>query len=403
MNYKNLIARHPAAAWLVLILSLLVTSWAWYVSDRAVKPSVQERFQFEAEDVATAINDRMREYALVLRSGSALFEASTDVSRDDWSRFADILQLQEFFPGIQALGYSVMLEPGELAAHEAATQAEGFADYRVKPEGERDQYSAIKYISPFDWRNQRAFGYDMFSQPTRRDAMERARDSEQPAASGRVTLVQETGQDKQYGFLMYYPVYQKDVSLEYTEDRRQALTSFVYAAFRMKDLMFGILGQAQEKIDFALYDNSELSSDNLLYQSDDDIDRINGDIEQFSTVTQLDIAGRPWTLHVYSQPGFVPFSQAHQPTFIIIVGLLLDIFLFYLISYLVRGRNQARDNALVADSERLRTQKRLQLAAEAGGLGLAEWNIAESRLVWDDTMLSLYGYTAATFKGELSA
>lgn len=403
MNYKNLIARHPAAAWLVLLLSLLVTSWAWYVSDRAVTRNVEERFQFEAEDVATAINDRMKEYALVLRSGSALFEASTDVSRDDWSRFADTLYLQEFFPGIQALGYSVMIEPEELAAHEAVIQAEGFADYRVKPEGERDQYSAIKYISPFDWRNQRAFGYDMFSQPTRREAMERARDSGQPAASGRVTLVQETGQDTQYGFLMYYPVYQKDVSLEYTEDRRQALTSFVYAAFRMKDLMFGILGQAQEKIDFALYDDNELSTENLLYQSDDDINRVSDEAERFSTVTQLDIAGRSWTLHVYSQPGFVPFSQANQPMFIVIVGLLLDIFLFYLISFLVRGRNQARDNALIADSQRLRTQKRLQLAAEAGGLGLAEWNIAENRLVWDDTMLSLYGYTPASFSGELSA
>jgi PAS domain S-box-containing protein len=405
MNYKNLIAGHPAAAWLVLLLSLLVTSWAWYISEQAVTRNVEERFQFEAEDIITAINDRMNEYALVLRSSSGLFETSSDVSREDWNRFVDRLSLQEYFPGIQALGHSVMLEPDEVAAYEASIRAEGFTDYRVKPEGERSQYSAIKFISPFDWRNQRAFGYDMFSEPTRRDAMERARDSGQPAASGRVTLVQETGQNSQYGFLMYYPVYQQNRPLEYISDRRQALSSFVYAAFRVEDLMYGILGRAQKNIDFALYDSKDTHAENLLYQSEAEIETSTGELQaqRFSRTTQLQVAGRPWTLHIYSQPGFIPISQAHQPTFIVIVGLMLDAFLFYLISYLVRGRNQARDEALLADSDRLRTQQRLQLAAEAGGLGLAEWNIAENRLRWDDTMLALYGYKPEDFSGELSA
>lgn len=108
-------------------------------------------------------------------------------------------------------------------------------------------------------------------------------------------------------------------------------------------------------------------------------------------------------MHVYTAEGFVPFSEKHQPTLIVIVGILLDIFLFYLISYLVRGRKQAYARAFWAQTERDVTERRLQLAAEAANMGLAEWNIAEDKLIWDQRMLDLYGYTADEFDGNVQA
>jgi len=57
-----LLDKHPPAAWLVLLLSLLVTSWAWYVSDKAVTQTSEERFEFQAQDLASAITNRMKEY-----------------------------------------------------------------------------------------------------------------------------------------------------------------------------------------------------------------------------------------------------------------------------------------------------------------------------------------------------
>ena len=43
-------------------------------------------------------------------------------------------------------------------------------------------------LEPFDARNRQAFGYDMYSQVTRRTAMDRARDTGDVAISGKVTL-----------------------------------------------------------------------------------------------------------------------------------------------------------------------------------------------------------------------
>ncbi len=89
-------------------------------------------------------------------------------------------------------------------AHIAKIQAEGgfFQNYTIQPPGEREEYTPIVYLEPLDERNQRAIGYDMFSEPTRHLAMARARDTGEPALSGKVVLVQEIDQDVQYGFLL---------------------------------------------------------------------------------------------------------------------------------------------------------------------------------------------------------
>lgn len=407
LNIKALIRwlfhKHPPAAWLVLLLSLVVTSWAWYVSNKAVTNTINTRFEFQAQDLATAIAGRMKEYELALRSGAALFDASSTVSRQDWNSFTDTIYLQKYFPGIQALGYSVMLNPEQLDAHINAIRSEGFDDYSVRPEGEREQYSAIQFIEPFDWRNQRAFGFDMYSNPIRREAMDRARDTGQPATSGRVTLVQETDKDVQYGFLMYYPVYHKNMPLDYVEERRRAIRSYVYAAFRMGDLMAGILGQSQGDLQFSVYDGAEANPDTVLYSSQSAEENSATGKEYFNGYYPLNIAGRPWTLQVNTTDGFIAFSEKHQPTFIVIVGILLDVFLFYLISYLVKGRIQARESVMSVQNERDETERRLRLAADAGNMGLAEWNVVEDKLIWDQRMLELYGYTAEEFTGNVKA
>ena len=73
------------------------------------------------------------------------------------------------------MGFALRAASDEMAEHIRRVRAEGFPDYTVRPEGERAEYTPILYLEPFDERNQRAFGYDMFSEPVRRAAMERAR------------------------------------------------------------------------------------------------------------------------------------------------------------------------------------------------------------------------------------
>jgi CHASE1-domain containing sensor protein len=124
-------------------------------------------------------------------------------------------------------------------------------------------YTSITYLEPFDQRNQQAFGYDMWSEPKRRTAMQSARDTATTQISGKVTLVQEIDADVQVGFLMYLAYYGRGGVPATVEERRVALAGFVYSPFRMGDLMEGILGRALPDIRLEIFDGDEMSAGSL--------------------------------------------------------------------------------------------------------------------------------------------
>ena len=193
------------------ILSSLILGYHTY-NNNLEKEQIQ--FNFLTKNVIQQIKNRMATYREILYSGVGFFEASHRVSRDEWHIFVNKLQLKELFPGIQGLGYSLVLRENELQANIEDIQAEGFPDYKIKPEGKRDLYTSIIYLESFDQRNQRAFGYDMFSEENRRDAMSRSIELGLPSLSNKVKLVQENGKDEQSGFLLYTPHYKKNFPLK---------------------------------------------------------------------------------------------------------------------------------------------------------------------------------------------
>mgnify|MGYP006926393099 CR=1 FL=1 len=67
------ILQMPATPWAVLIISLIITGFAWYIADRAVDRRIAERFRYQTADIVSAISKRMQEYEVVLRSGLGFF------------------------------------------------------------------------------------------------------------------------------------------------------------------------------------------------------------------------------------------------------------------------------------------------------------------------------------------
>ena len=81
--------------------------------------------------------------------------------------------------------------------------------------------------------NETAFGLDIYGRPAPRLALERARDTGEPAATGRYRLAQEKGSS--YGMVMYLPVY-TGLTPRSTEGRRALLQGWVNVVLRIDDL-----------------------------------------------------------------------------------------------------------------------------------------------------------------------
>jgi CHASE1-domain containing sensor protein len=269
-NTKKLVAifEKPAVAVGIFVISLVATFGAWKVTKEASQKHLENRFEIRVKEISRQIRERMFLYEQVLWGTVGFFNASNLVERDEIKVYVDSLSLATRWPGIQGIGYSVPVSADSKAQFIQSLRDEGFPNFTIKPEGERETYTSIIFLEPFDWRNQRAFGFDMWSNDMRRSAMARARDEGVAATSGLITLVQETNRDVQKGFLTYLPHYKKNAILLTVEDRRKAFLGWVYSPFRCNDLMQGILGELESAmLDFQIYDDQKYTEDNLMFSS----------------------------------------------------------------------------------------------------------------------------------------
>ena len=316
-------------AWVVLLLSIVLTIGAYVVSSNVIEERQRDRFLFSAEELEKGIKSHLGVYEQVLRSTVGMFYASEKVTREEFANYVQNLHLDEYWPGIQGIGYAIPLKPDQVESHVQRIQAEGFPEYQIKPPGDRAMYSSIVYLEPFDWRNRRAFGYDMYSNDARRRAMDRARRTGLASTSGRITLVQETDRDVQSGFLTYFPVYKTKTTPATEEQREAEFAAWIYAAFRAGDLMAGVTGGKTFKLDFEIYDGEDLKEGNLLYSSQ------GGALmpldQELVLVRQLELQGRPWTLRVTPADGFKQGMQSELPSYVAAGGIIVDLLLFYVI------------------------------------------------------------------------
>ena len=325
-------------ALLVFMLTLLVTFGAWSSAQRHAESQLREAFDYRTRDMSSSIARRLQVYEQVLRGARGALRGSVDLSRSEFAEYYQVLHLEQSFPGLDALAIATALKPGAVAAHEAKVRADGFPDYRVHPRTDSAPRSAISHIEPFNARSLRAFGYDMYSEPVRRAAMAAARDSGQAALSGKVVLVQEGAASHDAGFLMYLPIYRSGLDVETVEQRRAALIGWIYAPFRMKDLMRGVGGIAAATLDLEIFDGDQMTAEARLYRSPD-ADRTT--TPRFSTATRMAVAGRTWTVRMASGASLDATLDQNRPQTVAITGVVLGVLVSLVVWLLAGSRRRA--------------------------------------------------------------
>lgn len=353
------VLRGTLPAWSVFALSLCGTILAWYLTHAAVLREANQRFQSEITAVRADMTDRLRAYEQILRGGDSLFHTWPSVTRENWRNYVEYLHIAENYPGLQGIGFAQVVAPDNRIAHVRAVRAEGFPNYRIWPEGERGVYTSIVYLEPFDWRNQRAFGYDMFQEPVRRLAMEQARDTGLATLSGKVTLVQETGKGLQAGFLIYLPVYRSPSPSDMAERRRQ-LVGYVYSPFRMDDFMRGLIGDRVRPVALQIFDGSTTSEAALMYDtvSTNEVASAGNPLQ---AVVTMELTGHVWSLRFSALP--VLMADRSMPLIVAAGGLVVSFLLWAIVWSLAKNRAQtaaANERLRLDVAERERVQARLR-------------------------------------------
>lgn len=317
-------------SYLVLVVLLLLTIGITYIFYNSSKNKDLIRFANQSAGLRMAIESRINLYIALLKGTHGFVESSDNLNAFKFATYIKSLEIEANYPGLQGIGFTNVFKAEETTALEKKIRAEGFPDFRVFPESDGRVRQSIIYLEPFNERNRRAQGYDMSTEPTRRKALDEARDTGRPAVSGKVRLMQEIDNDIQEGFLIYLPVYRAGGIPETVEARRDRIKGFVFSPFRAGNFLQEIHENSRDvEIAVKIYDG-EAKAENLLAQTrhTEAETRKRFGSDTFMTTDVIDVAGRKWIVEFSSLETFSDQSNLFWTPIIFFSGIGLSFLLF---------------------------------------------------------------------------
>jgi signal transduction histidine kinase len=343
--------RRGAAAYGVLLISLLLTGLAWHYVRQNVEAQTRTRFAETTRATQEAIERRTKAYLDATFGARGLFYASQSVEREEWDSYVRGIEPDERLKGLQALAFAEYIRPEERESYSRESRENGLPEMRpdLNPGGERSAYFPLKFMAPSNEANRSGINEDVYADPEHRIAMDKARDSGSPQATGTIIVLTAPSPGSSAdlallpGFAVYLPVYREGEPQDTVAERRRALKGFVVGFFRWDGLLDGVFGGGFDPaIDFELYDSREVGSSERLYDSDGVPRAGKPEVEtRFSEERQMEVAGREWSLYFATLPGFEEEAGSNLPGFVLASGVAVSLLLFGITLLLVRNSTLA--------------------------------------------------------------
>ena len=302
----------------VALISLTMAGFAYFATQEAARI----KFEATADDALNRIESRIDLHLSLLRSTQALFDARNgDISRGEFKAFFSALDVDNNFAGLRGIGFLRLAKTGDEAAVERDILHDHGVAHAVYPDTTQPWRTPIVLFEPLDPSNQSSIGYDMFTDPVRREAIEKAMADDQQHASGLVQLGQGTGAAQTFtGFLVFVRL-NVETAPDVINASRSSTSGFLYAAFRARDLFQTALSRTPLlPVNTEIYDG-KVDADNLLFQSETPPVAIFGD--RLLVTRKIIVAGRPWTVLFRPTSAFSQPSSRAIPVMLGLFGLLL--------------------------------------------------------------------------------
>ena len=383
---------------LVGALVLAITGWLWNHEREAEQRSLRSIFDAALRQTASRVEERIGAYEQMLRGTRGLFDASNDVSEQDFARYVDALLAGADFAGLRVIAYAPLVGADRVAAHEAARRAAGAAGYRVRPPGPRDSFAPITYVAPAIAATRGELGDDPLADPERRVAMLQARDSGGTAITRRLPPGGAADRAADAAVQMFMPLYANGRPRDTVAARRAALIGWVFASFRVADLMSSLYGEGTPGLEVRVHDGVELAPATLMYSN-------NGATQaarpaRFEAQEYIGFAGHTWTVAVRSSPDFEQRFSSESARIIGVAGSGLALLLALITWLLATGRERAHAAASAMTRELRASTERYQRIVETADEGI--WTVdAEARITFvNPKMEQMLGWRADEIIGR---
>ncbi|MCH8305710.1 MAG: CHASE domain-containing protein [Candidatus Marinimicrobia bacterium] len=326
---------------IILIIGLSITAFIYISELKSVELNIRLSLQEKSLERLQGIRQEIHEYLNMNIAIGALFHASQEVTREEFTIF-----VSHYFTthhhSIQALEWIPIVQSSEKEEFIKRAHDDGFADFQFREKnqvgemvlvGSRAEYYPVYYLEPLSG-NEKALGYDLGSDSTRLDAILRARESGKLSATGRINLVQKSNIEP--GILIFEPVYDNSTienNNRYSQkDGSRKVIGFVLGVFSIKALLLSALNEYPDVgLDVSIFDLSVSSGSKFLTavkQSEDNQDLTPPPLlsalkQGVHFLRSISVADRTWELVFTPRKRFLA-AIPNRSKFILISGLLLS-------------------------------------------------------------------------------
>ena len=350
-------------------------------------------FQF-AQARAARVSDTFHTLAEnELESLGRFLESQPEITRDEFDRFAQFLSKDT---AVQAWEWIPQIADVDKQAREEerrVTDAPNFEVWQKEGSGSRalatarPLYYPVFYITPMQG-NEKALGYDLSSDDTRRAAIEEAIQTGLITATSPVTLVQET--ESQRGMLLFRPVY------DHATPRQ--LRGFALCVLRMGSLL-KTATMSKEGADVVGMDLVLLSGPNHreTLSSTRDSQSLQKPNADYSVTFPLFYADKTFLIEATPSHTFESVNPVRAGSIVLLVGSLLTAALaFFVASIAYRRKGLER---LVDERTAMLQEKalRYELVLDGSFGGVWDWDMLNKTFHFSSQWKALRGYTDDEF------
>lgn len=355
---------HLVIAFLVFAIGIAATVFYWNNLRTSVHTDMEAAYKRQMAEISNTAAGRLILYENFLRSSAGLFKIKTSLTQAQWEEFHKPFNIGKMYPDIEGVGASRYINnPDELQAFLDARHQED-PNYAIYPAGDRSVYVPVSFNASYTGNNGTSRGYDGYTDPLRRAAMDRAINTGQPAMSGMLRLVSESRQDRK-SFILYMPIFAEGVPLDTVAQRQAAIMGFTYIAIDGKTLIDEILADSHSaNVGVQMTDAEQ--HDGLFYQSAN-FAAIRAKSGTLTNSHDSVLYGHKWHLTFAAAPELLPARERQLPEQALGRGVVTCAFFAALVWYLITDRERkyarqkqeevqtAKDDLLSLASHQLRT------------------------------------------------
>lgn len=341
-TYQSCIRYKSILTPLCLLVVALVVSQQY--AEEIIENRNIDKLNIHAELVESNLRQQINSYESRLELLALAVGKKENISKDDFQQLAR--PFVEEVEGIKAVSWNPVIdqERRSVFEDEVKHQVRGEAIYPDDP------LVIVKWIEPLK-DNEKAVGFNVFSNESRRSAMINAQNSHSVVATEAIKLVQHNKNEP--GFLIFAPVHIMASEFDKKLDSSLQLMGFVVGVFVIDDIVEATLSATSTKfMDVVVYDQSADGA--IIYTTGPQHKTINNS-DGVKHVVKLNVANRQWLVSLIVSPDAFTSLIVYDSLKILIYQATFGVFVVFLIlalfgnterlKTLVRERTQALESS----------------------------------------------------------